>query len=115
VSHQAQAPYSTTYMYGEQSLAEVSTYLRERLPDEAIVIAPKDVGYLLQDRWRYIELVPDPRRDFDRPHVQALVMRTNDYYGNTIRSTPEIAESLSEHFKLDTTIGGFQVWFRYEP
>jgi hypothetical protein len=96
----------------EQSIDDVTDYLRRSLPDGAIVIAPKDVGYRLQDRWRYIELYADPRPYLDRPGVQVLVMRTNDYYGNTIRDTPEIASEVASRFDLDATIGSFSVFLR---
>lgn len=112
VTHQMRVSYSTTYMYGEQSIDDVTDYLRRSLPDGAIVIAPKDVGYRLQDRWRYIELYADPRPYLDRPGVQVLVMRTNDYYGNTIRDTPEIASEVASRFDLDATIGSFSVFLR---
>jgi hypothetical protein len=113
ISQQMRAPYSTTYMYGEQSIQRVVDYLRQTLPDGAIVIAPKDVGYMLQDRWRYIELYDaDPRPYLDVPGVHALVMRTNDYYGNTIRDTPDIAVAVAERFEPFTTIGNFAVLIR---
>ena len=112
VSQQMQAPYSTTYMYGEQSIQHVVDYLRQTLPDGVIVIAPKDVGYMLQDRWRYIELYADPRPHLDMPGVHALVVRTNDYYGNTIRETPDIAAAVAERFMPHATIGNFTVLIR---
>lgn len=112
ISQQMQAPYSTTYMYGEQSIRHVVDHLRQTLPDGAIVIAPKDVGYMLQDRWRYIELYADPRPYLDMPGVHALVMRTNDYYGNTIRDTPDIAAAVAERFEAAATIGNFVVLIR---
>jgi hypothetical protein len=104
---QSQASYATTYYYGEQSLEEVTTYLREILDDDAVLIAPKDVGYQLQDRWQYYELTPDPRPLLEQPGVRYLVMRENDYYGNTIRGTPEIYSFVTAEYDLDTRIGAF--------
>lgn len=112
VTYQARVSYSTTYMYGEQSIDDVVDYLKRSLPDGVIVIAPKDVGYMLQDRWRYIELYADPRPYLDRPGVQVLVMRTNDYYGNTILGTSEIKMEIEKRFIPDVIIGNFVVYLR---
>ncbi len=112
ISQQIQAPYSTTYMYGEQSIQDVVDHLRKTLPDGVIVIAPKDVGYILQDRWRYIELYADPRPYLDMPGVHALVMRMNDYYGNTIRETPDIAAAVAARFGSAATVDNFVVLTR---
>jgi len=112
VARQAEQTYSTTYYYGEQSLNDVAAYLEKHLPENAIVIMPKDLGTILYPRLRYIELKFDPRPTFDYPGVLALVMRTNDGYGNTIRGTPEIASELANRFDLDANIGNFSVFLR---
>lgn len=109
---QMRAPYSTTYMYGEQSIQHVVDYLRQILPDGVVVIAPKDVGYMLQDRWRYIELTTDPRPHLNNPGVYALVLRTNDYYGNMIRANPDVAASVEARFGSTVTVGNFAVLTR---
>ncbi|HWQ14784.1 MAG TPA: hypothetical protein VNL77_18440 [Roseiflexaceae bacterium] len=109
VAVQSRVPYSTTYHYGEKSLGQLADHLRATLPPGAVLIAPKDVGYLLQDRWRYYELTPDPRPLLDRPGVQYLVMREKDYYGNTIRETPEIAGAVNARYEAAARIGDFVV------
>lgn len=109
---QARADYSTTYLYGEQSLDDVTAYLRATMPAGALLVAPKDVGFQLQDQWRYYELLPDPREQLALPGVQYLVMREFDYYGNTIRETPEIAAYVQANYELDQRIGSFLVMAR---
>lgn len=109
---QSRATYATTYHYGEQSLEDVTAYLRATMPEGAVIIAPKDVGYRLQDRWSYLELTVDPRRFFDEPGLQYLVMRTDDYYGNSIRNTPEVAAAVQKQFTLEQTIENFAVMRR---
>ena len=108
-SLQARASYSTTYYYGEESIEQVADYLRASLPEDVVLIAPKDIGYMLQDHWRYYELQADPRPLIDQPNVQYLVMREKDYYGNTIRETPEIASAIAAAFEPEATIGAFVV------
>lgn len=109
---QDQVTYSTSYYYGEESLQKVSDYLRATLPPGAILIAPKDVGYRLQDQWRYIELGPDPRPYLLSPNVAYLVMRSNDYYGNTVRDTPEVAASVNSAYEQVIKIENFVVMKR---
>jgi hypothetical protein len=112
ILQQTQVTYSTTYYYGEESLAKVTAYLRENLPDNVIVIAPKDVGALIQDRWHYIELLYDPRPHLDHSGVKYFVMRTNDGWGNTIRDSPEIMRAIEKQYELLATIGNFVVMKR---
>jgi hypothetical protein len=109
---QTRVTYATTYYYGEESLFQARDYLRSVMPDQAIIIAPKDLGDLLVDRWRYIELAEDPRPDLDRPNVQFLAVRSNDYYGHTFQDTPAIAKALADKFDTITTIKNFTIMKR---
>lgn len=109
---QAQAPYSTTYHYGENSLAAITDYLRSSLPDGALIIAPKDLGSRLQDRWPYIELTADPRTNIKQEDVEYIVMRKNDYYGNSILNTPEIAVEINNMFEKVAEVENFVVMHR---
>lgn len=109
---QATVPYSTAYYYGENSLTAVTDYLRETLPDNVVLIAPKDVGFLLEDRFRYIELSYDPRPAMEYPGVEYLVMRSGDAYGNVIRGTPEIWDAINKQFKLVYEVGNFMIFRR---
>lgn len=108
-SVQSSLSYSTTYMYGEDSLRKVTEYLRAKLPEDAVIIAPKDVGNILEDRWRYIELDVDPRIYLDNHDVTYIVIRGNDYYGNTIRETPEVNTAIQGRFELEASIENFIV------
>lgn len=109
---QARATYSTTYYYGEESLIQVAEYLRSTLPENAIIIAPKDVGFRIQDRWGYIELDPDPRQEFEMPGVNFLVLRSNDYYGHSVLDVPEVASEVERLFERVATIQNFVVFQR---
>jgi len=111
-ARQMVVPYATTYLYGEQSLNNTVDYLRTNLPEKAMVIAPKDIGFMLQDRWRYIELDIDPRLYFNTPGVDYLVFRSNDYYGHTIHDTPEVDAAVQHEFEVAATIDNFVVMRR---
>lgn len=111
-ARQMNETYSTTYYYGENSLNEVAAYLSNTMPENIILIAPKDVGFLLQDRWRYIELTVDPRPHLKNPEVKYLVARVNDYYGVTIRNTPDVANTILNEFEIVTTIENFVIMQR---
>jgi hypothetical protein len=109
---QMTVPYSTTYMYGEQPFTKTVDFLRANLPKDAIVIAPKDVGYMLEDQWRYIELDIDPRPQFANAQAQFLVFRSNDYYGHTIQETPEILTAVQQQFATIATVDNFVIMRR---
>jgi hypothetical protein len=115
MARQMVVPYSTTYLYGEQSLSQTVAYLRTSLPDKTILIAPKDVGFMLEDHWRYIELDVDPRLYFSSPGVDYLVFRSNDYYGHTIHDTPKVYTAVQQQFKVIATIDNFVVMKRSIP
>jgi hypothetical protein len=106
---QAYVPYATTYYYGEHSLVEVTKFLHENLPAGTLIVAPKDVGYRVQDRMRYIELSAEPLQDLSRPDVHYLVTRTNDYYGNSIFYAPEVAAMVEKNYTNIATIQNFVV------
>jgi hypothetical protein len=108
-ARQMMVVYSTSYLYGEQPFDRTVAYLRAHLPADTIVIAPKDVGFLLEDRWRYIELEADPRPVFDIPDTNYLVFRSNDYYGNTIRDTPEVAAAVKQRFVVEAQVDNFVI------
>ena len=109
---QATVPYSTAYYYGEDSLTAVTEYLRGTLPGNVVLIAPKDVGFLLEDRFRYVELDYDPRPAMEYPGVEYLVMRSGDGFGYVIRGTPEIWDALNEQFEPLREVGDFIIFRR---
>jgi hypothetical protein len=111
-SLQSQASYATTYHYGEDSLIQVTDYLRTTLPDGAIIVAPKDVGFRIQDRWAYVELDTDPRQELSAYGATFLILRVNDYYGHTILDTPDVANEIQSLFEQVATVENFAVFRR---
>jgi hypothetical protein len=111
-ARQRAAPYATTYLYGERSFDKTVDYLRIHLPEDTIVIAPKDIGFSLEDHWRYIELDVDPRPYFNTPKANYLVFRSNDYYGHALQDTPDVAAAVQNQFEVVTTIDNFIVMKR---
>jgi hypothetical protein len=110
--NQARQTYSTTYYYGEETLEKTAAYLRTELPKDATPIVPKDLGALLTDKWRVIELTVDPRKSFSSPNASYLVLRENDAWGRAILETPEIASVVNARFDVVTHVGNFTVMRR---
>ena len=107
---QARAAYSTTYMYGEAPLGNVCLFLERAVPQGSLIIAPKDIGSVLQTKARFIELDEDPTKYFDNPCLQFLVTRESDYYGHCLLDKIEKRQKLEAEFVLIGTVDHFRIY-----
>jgi hypothetical protein len=115
----SQANYNTAYLYGERGIREVSSMLNRVLPDDAEIIASKDVAYYTNYRFPHQVLgaicsAGNLEKELLRPEVRVLVYRDSQWIdsvtGPCLRSS-SVQQILNSLFKYHH-IGNFRIWMK---